>query len=180
MIATTNEILRQRALLLSRKESSSTRCSEACTTMLQFVIAQQTYAIDAVFVKEILTIDAIVPIPGLKQVVRGIVNVRGKIVAIFNLDGLLGIQSETDNQSRVVVLKDTSTGVEFGIQIKDILQTKSVLDEAIKGLPHHITGALKRILKGVTIEGVLIIEAKELIKDAVLSISTMQSRDESL
>lgn len=166
-----DQILNNRALQLAQKKEKESACDAECTTMLQINLSERSYCIEASFVKEILSIDALVPVPGSGRLVRGIVNVRGKIVAIIDLKILFGIESKYKKQNRVVVVKDELTAMEFGVLVDEISQTISVRDKDIKELPSNINGTARQNFSGISTEGFIIINTKQFINDVSLQVA---------
>lgn len=165
MLIHEKQMLKDRALILAKENNAEEVCEHLCSTMLRIQLSSSVYGIDASFVKEIIYTNAVIPIPGVTNFIRGIINVRGKITAIVDLALLLGIKSDTNNCCHVVVLKDAETGMEFGIIVDDILQTVSVKHEDIKVLPTNVAGT---ILSGITSEGLIIIDSKEMINGIII------------
>ena len=88
--------------------------------VVTFTIAEKdakkgNYAVPIEQVKEIRTVDAITEIPKSKSYVKGIMNLRGKIIPIIDVNDKIGLSSiNTDNsKQRILVadVNDTLTGL---------------------------------------------------------------------
>lgn len=51
---------------------------------LTFALARETYALEILYVTEIIGIQAITPIPDMPDYVRGVINLRGKVLPVMD------------------------------------------------------------------------------------------------
>jgi len=76
---------------------------------LKFRFGSECYAMEMLYMNEVLKSKRISCIPRQKDFVKGVVNVRGEIVMIVDLKSLLNITSETQgSESRMILLKRNS------------------------------------------------------------------------
>ena len=62
------------------------------------------YAVDMLNVREIIRFQPITPIPNAADYIEGIINLRGKIIAIINLAKRLGLQEpKLQEKNRIIV-----------------------------------------------------------------------------
>lgn len=81
---------------------------------LTFIIGDETYGIDVLYVREVLRYTEVSPVPGAPSHVLGIINVRGTVVAVKDMRAMLGVSSvEVTDQTRIVlsVLNDEIHGM---------------------------------------------------------------------
>jgi purine-binding chemotaxis protein CheW len=72
---------------------------------LTFEVADEDYAIDVFFIKEIITISPVTIVPETPDYVKGIINLRGDIVPVINVRSRFGIpEIEYDDSTCIVVL----------------------------------------------------------------------------
>ena len=73
---------------------------------LTFDLRGETFAVEAVLVREILDLHAITPIPGAPALVSGVFNFRGKIIPYADLGLAFGMPVAGDSpDSRIVVIE---------------------------------------------------------------------------
>jgi chemotaxis signal transduction protein len=85
---TSNEQLRE--LVASAGATAETIAAAATTApMITFRIGPRWFAVSAVGVREVVTLEAITPVPGVSQRILGVALVRGRLVPILDLAGLL-------------------------------------------------------------------------------------------
>lgn len=80
-----------------------------------FMLAGQHLAVDMSQVSEILQPPRLTKVPGVRSWVLGIANVRGRLVPIMDLAGLLGLPSKANWRSRRVLI------VEHGEHLSGLL-----------------------------------------------------------
>ncbi len=79
-----NRILRERAVHLARPTGSSTP-QGALLELLEFRLASERYAVETRYVSEVHPLRDLTPLPGTPPFVRGIVNLRGRILPVYDL-----------------------------------------------------------------------------------------------
>lgn len=93
-----------------------------------FSLDKKPWVIPLDQVKEILTHVEISYIPGAKEWVRGVANVRGNLLPILDLQGfLLGHMSEMSRKSRVLVMQ--YKGIQAGLLVDEVLGMRHFLEE---------------------------------------------------
>jgi purine-binding chemotaxis protein CheW len=79
---------------------------------IEMTVGAEAYAIHIEQIHEIIKMQAITEIPHCKSYVRGVINLRGKVVPVISFRRLVGLpeQSETKS-SRIVVVKHREESV---------------------------------------------------------------------
>lgn len=158
-----NKILKERALQLAQSIETKTLCEADCSSMINFILAKRSYCLDASFAKEILTIDALVAIPGTSEVVAGIINLRGHILTIIHLNAVLNIDLGEEEPMHVLILEDKSAGIEFGVLVNQVVNTLTINHEDIQSLPGNQNAKTRTLLSGVSAHGHTVINTQQLI-----------------
>jgi len=132
---------------------------EANTVQLVvFSLAGEEYGVGILDVREIVRIGKITIIPDSPDFVRGVINIRSKIVGVIDLEKRFTLQREGDQVSKHIVIAETGDGT-FGLLVDEVTDVLRLPEEDIKEAPAIIT---KKIgidyVKGVgTLDGKLII-----------------------
>ena len=111
------EILDVRAELLAEPLPLEPLASEF-VEVLTFVVGQERFAIDTRFVTEVLHNVQITPLPGHTEPLVGVINLRGEVLAVMTLSGVLQCESRTAPMVSgrwVIVLGDDQA--RFGIGV---------------------------------------------------------------
>ncbi len=74
--------------------------------VLSFRLGRETYGVRLVAVREIFEPEYVQPVPGAPQVIRGLTDVRGRMVTVVDLPGLLGTDVETDTEGHMMILAE--------------------------------------------------------------------------
>ncbi len=94
------------------KESSSS--SEESLQLVNFELSGEEFGVDIMQVSEIIPISKITRIPQAPECVKGLINLRGKIVVVIDLNRRLGFSPrESDSLSKIIIVKvkDTTIGM---------------------------------------------------------------------
>ena len=84
------QILQQRARELAQVVTDGAELAEG-VEMLIFKLADEKYAIDVNYVKEIQGLSGLTPLMGVPQYWAGLVNLRGRLVPVLDLRSFLGL-----------------------------------------------------------------------------------------
>lgn len=112
---------------------------------LTFSLSNETYAIEIKYVTEIIGIQPVTEVPELPEYIRGIVNLRGKIIPV--MDVRLRFKKtfrEYNDRTCIIVIdiKDTSIGliVDSVSEVLSIPETEVVAPPDINGGNKYIKG----------------------------------------
>lgn len=110
--------------------------------LVAFKLAGEEYAININEVREIIKIVPVTRIPGTSDFINGVINLRGQIISVIDLEKRLNLQvKEPDKDSRIVIVEigDQLVGmiVDFvsevmWLQVKDIKPAPPALAKKIK------------------------------------------------
>src|SRR5438105_2245634 len=84
------QILHARAQALARAPERAS-ATEASLDVLEFRLGKERYAVESRYVREIIPLKTLTPLPCTPSFVAGIVNVRGRIVAVLDLKKFFGL-----------------------------------------------------------------------------------------
>lgn len=118
---------------------------------LSFELNQEEYALSILKVKEIIGVKKITPVPNLPKYIKGVINLRGKIINIVDLREKFKIESKEYDKFTVIIIIETDKRT-FGIlvdSIKDVIninmeniqnnfeQTKDIEEKYIHGITNY-------------------------------------------
>ena len=90
------------------------RLSEENLRLVTFELSGEEFGVDIMQVSEVIPVPRITRIPQAPECVKGLINLRGKILVVIDLNKRLEFNSkETDNLSRIIIVevKDTVIGM---------------------------------------------------------------------
>jgi purine-binding chemotaxis protein CheW len=76
---------------------------------LTFILAGESYAIPVLKVREIIRLTSITPLPQMPEFIRGVLNLRGKIIPVIDLRRRLGLPESADTQSNCIIVVQVPT-----------------------------------------------------------------------
>ena len=88
-------------------------------------------------VRDVFQINEVTPIPHAEASVHGLVNLRGRIILLFSLAGLLGLPAGKPGKTRMAVGVDWR-GETYGIQIDDIGDVIELPLSQSENFPTHL------------------------------------------
>jgi len=132
---------------------------------LTFLIGKETYGIEIRFVTEIIGIQAITEMPEMPVYVKGIINLRGKIIPVMDVRLRFGKQPRAyDDRTCVMVIG--FDGASIGFIVDSVSEVLTIPEQDIAELPSMNTGVKNGYIKNIGKAGagvVLIIDCEKLI-----------------
>jgi len=121
--------------------------------VVEFILGGERYALDIQLAREIVEMIPITPIPRAPSYISGVINLRGEITNIMNLNTLLDLphQEIRDNQKIIVLVPEAVSGSNVGIIVDDVIGVLQVAEASIEhlgdGLASEVSGFVKGIIK---------------------------------
>ena len=157
------QILKARAHALAR-ESTGGDVAAASIEVVEFLLAQERYGIETLYVREVYPLKDLTPLPCTPPFVRGIINVRGRLLSVIDLKPFFELPEKGLTDLNKVIIAHTEA-MEFGILADAILGVRRLPLAAMQPSLPTLTGIREEYLKGVTQERVVILEARKLLLD---------------
>lgn len=150
--------------------------------LVAFNLGDEEFGVDIMQVQEIIRMQEVTRIPQAPDFVKGVINIRGKIIVVVSLDKCLGLESkETDEHSRIIVVEVGGSVV--GMVVDSVSEILSIQESSIEPAPDIIASKINAdYLKGVgKLENRLLILLdleKILTEDQVNQISQLSEQQE--
>lgn len=162
------ETLKTRADILAKSKKETAEGPRIKT--VSFLLADETYAIELRFVREVLPVGPITYLPGIPEYIPGIINVRGEIVSITDLKRLFDLKAGEPRDNRYVLILSTPE-MAFGILADRILGVGEILTETLHSSIPALTGVRADYLKGLDEAGTIVLDGDKLLTDEDLVIN---------
>ncbi|MCX6283512.1 MAG: chemotaxis protein CheW [Bacteroidetes bacterium] len=157
------EILRARARELSKTLANPGENSDQQLAMVGFYMAPEHYCIESSFLKEVLSLKELTFIPGVPAFIQGIINLRGQVMSLMNLRKFLDLkETGISEQNKVMVV--SHKGLEIGILVDRISGMFTVGGSEIDQALINFGGQGAEFIKGVTREGVIVLDCAALLE----------------
>lgn len=154
-------ILHQRALALARP-AEAVASLQASTEMLEFSLGKERYAIEIASVQEVSPLKDLTPLPCTPDFVVGVVNIRGRIIAVYDLKKFFGLADRgLTDLHRIILLRGAD--LQFGLLADSVIGVKPVRTEDLQAASPALNGT--QYLKGISADGLLVLDAARILAD---------------
>lgn len=158
-------ILKTRAQQLAR-EPERQRVEDSLE-IVHFLLAQEQYAVESKYVREVYPLKEFTSLPSTPPFVLGIIYVRGQILSVIDLKKFFDLPEKGLTDLNKVIIVQTAV-MELGILADALRGVYSLpLSELQSPLP-TLTGIRAEYLRGVTHEGIIVLDVVKLLSDPKL------------
>lgn len=134
---------------------------------LTFALGKEVYGIEIRYVTEIIGIQPITEVPEVPEYVKGIINLRGKIIPVIDVRIKFRKNAlDYNDRTCIVVIDIHNTSV--GLIVDNVAEVLSIPEEGIVPPPDNKTGFSNRYIKGIGKVGndvKLLLECEKLLTD---------------
>lgn len=156
-------ILKKRAKLLQQSEEEIVQGGEEING-LQFMLSNENYLIDSLFISEVIHVKAITPIPCTPSFILGMINLRGKILSVIDLNKYFNLpEKKVSDLNRLIVVKHKD--IELCILTDDIIGNTIIELESLQKNVTTISDLPANCILGVTKDRLIVLNIKELLED---------------
>ena len=116
------------------KVSSENRAGKYLT----FTMAEEDYGIGILKVKEIIGMQDITPVPQTPEFVKGVINLRGKVIPVVDLRLRFGIEATKYKERTYIIeveIHGESGTVQIGIVVDSVSEVMNIKEEEIEDTP---------------------------------------------
>ena len=112
---------------------------------MTFKLAAEEYGLEILKVREIIGLMDITRVPRTKEFVRGVINLRGKVIPVVDLRVKFGMEpAEATDQTVIIVVQCSVRGqdVTMGILVDEVLEVLRIDEKQIEPRPNFGTGSV--------------------------------------
>jgi purine-binding chemotaxis protein CheW len=160
--------LRARAIALARPDE--TPAAQHPIELLEFHLARDRYALETQHVAEVLPLAGLTPVPCTPAFVGGVVNVRGRIITVIDLQKFFGLPVRGLNDLHHVVLVQAGE-FQLGLLADTIVGVRAYPREALQPPLPAPTGVPHDYLMGMTADRLLVLDLQRLVADPRLVVN---------
>jgi len=134
---------------------------------LTFALEHEFYGIDIKYVTEIIGIQSITQIPELPNYVKGIINLRGKIIPVIDVRLRFSKPPKEYNDRTCIVVVDIEN-ILVGLIVDTVSEVLSISEKNIVAPPEIKTGYENKYIKGIGKVGdevKLLIDCEKILSD---------------
>lgn len=114
---------------------------------LTFFLAGEEYGLEILKVSEIIGLQPITRVPRMPEFVRGVINLRGKVIPITDLRMKFGMGAEDSEDSCIIVVQ--MRGIQTGIVVDRVSEVVAINESDIEDAPSFGAGIRTEFLLGI-------------------------------
>lgn len=126
------------AELTQTMERHANSAEDRAGKYLTFRLANEEYGIEILHVQEIIGMVPVTQVPKTPEFVRGVINLRGKVIPIVDLRRKFGMESTEDTEKTCIVVVQISGGngnVTMGFIVDEVSEVLDIPAQEIEDAP---------------------------------------------
>jgi purine-binding chemotaxis protein CheW len=139
-----------------------------------FLLDGEEYAIPISDLQEIIRIPAITPIPSAPEFILGILNLRGKIVVVVDLEKRFNLKRENNEKPGHIIITEVGENT-FGVMVDVVTEVLRVSTATIQPTPFLSSSKIHADY----LKGVVVIEDEEETKNKQTETQSVQTQKHS-
>jgi purine-binding chemotaxis protein CheW len=132
----------------SNSATSSSKSKNAAGEYLTFVLGEEQYGLEILKVQEIRGYDAVTQISNTPEFIKGVVNLRGKIVPIVDLRIKFHLGKVEYDEFTVVIILNLNGRV-VGIVVDGVSDVMALKEEQIRDVPSLVSNIDTKYIVGL-------------------------------
>jgi purine-binding chemotaxis protein CheW len=116
----------------------NTDTSRLAGKYLTVVLDNEAYGIAVLKVREIIRLQKITPVPQMPVFVKGVINLRGRVIPVIDLRLKFGLTAEMGERTCVVVVQiaiDSTRNVQMGLVVDSVEEVVNLTGSEIEPTP---------------------------------------------
>ena len=101
---------------------------------LLFYIEQMLHSVELQYVIEIITVQRVTHLPNLPEYVKGIINLRGKVIPVIDIRLKLGMEERPYDDKTCIVVIDINE-MHIGLIVDSVSEVVTISEESISATP---------------------------------------------
>ena len=101
---------------------------------LIFHLAGEDYGLDIAYVTEIIGIQKITEVPDMPEFIKGVINLRGKVIPVMDVRGRFGFELEPYNERTCIIVVDMKE-MAVGLVVDQVQEVLDIPEENIEPPP---------------------------------------------
>lgn len=119
---------------------------------LTVALEGESYAIAVLKVREIIRFQKITPVPQMPDYVKGVINLRGRVIPVIDLRAKFGLKAEVAERTCIVVVQvslSRGRAVQMGVIVDSVEEVVTLTGTEIEPTPDFGTRVDTRYLLGM-------------------------------
>lgn len=125
--------------------------SDQAILLVTFVVGEGQYGLDANRVQEVVLVGKITPVHHAPEYVKGVINLRGKIVSVLDLATKLDTDIISSEVNRILIVRWLDEYV--GLLVEQVGDVLTIDKSQIRPAPANLRELLRKYTNGIYQEG---------------------------
>ncbi len=113
-----------------------------------FSVHEQIYGVEILKIKEVVSYQEITPLPNMKAFIKGIINLRGIILPVFDLREKFKLPETTYTSFHAIIVMEVSGRV-MGVIVDEISDVVDLFPEEVQAVSSLPPGVQAEYMKGI-------------------------------
>lgn len=158
-------ILEERAAALARSSDNDETSGETISLVV-LAVGDERYGVEVQDVQEIDQLEKLTPIPGTPAFWAGVVNLRGSMYPVLDVERYLGLPASDGAENPKVALVSRG-GLSLGLLVDEVAEIRQVRSSEI-GPPLADGPSKAEVVRGVTPDMLSVVDLEALLADPAL------------
>jgi purine-binding chemotaxis protein CheW len=158
------KVLEERAAALAHSSEDDEKGGETIG-MVVLAVGDERYGVEVQDVQEIEPLDKLTPIPGTPAFWTGVVNLRGSMYPVLDIERYLGLPSSEAENPKVALV--SRAGLSVGLLVDEVAEIRKVRSSEI-GPPVADGSSKAEVVRGVTPDMLSVLDLEALLSDPSL------------
>lgn len=147
---------------------------------LTFMLGDETYGIEILRVQEIIGLLPITRLPHVTEYIRGVINLRGKVIPIMNLARRFGLSDREDTALTCIIVAELlrdDGAITMGVVVDEVSEVIDIKQDSIEAPPDLGDTAGGQFLSGMGKVGekvVILLDVARVLEPSVKVIQELQ------
>lgn len=133
-------------------ETKGTKVQDREGKFLTFVLTNELYGLEILKVREIIGMMDITSVPQTPGFVKGLINLRGKVIPVIDLRLKFGLPEKEYTERTAIIVVETHAGtsaVQMGIVVDTVSEVTNIMSEDIEDTPNFGTRMATEYILGM-------------------------------
>ena len=119
------------------------------TEVLFFNIDNSVYGVEIEFVNEIIGIEQITVVPKIPDYIKGVINIRGKVVPVISIRKRFGMEEIPYDDRTCIIVLEFENGTQVGVIVDRVQEVVMVEKSSISKVPDSKNVNANRYIKNI-------------------------------
>ena len=157
-------VLEERAAALARSSNEDETSGETISLVV-LAVGDERYGVEVQDVQEIEPLDKLTPIPGTPVFWAGVVNLRGSMYPVLDIERYLSLPATAAENPKVALV--SRGGLSVGLLVDEVAEIRKVRSSEI-GPPVADGSSKAEVVRGVTPDMLSVLDLEALLADPAL------------